>query len=120
MGALLGGFGGGAAGLALAAPTGETAAPLTVPALSAAGALKGAAIGASAGAALDAGIFAFSKKPDIKQVDQAIRKALGRKPTDPERGDFRDLIHSEKDGGPDLKFKDLVRLAKEFFGGREE
>jgi hypothetical protein len=52
-GALIGGIGGGGAGALVAAPTGEAAAVVTVPALSAAGVLKGGAIGATIGAGLD-------------------------------------------------------------------
>jgi PAS domain-containing protein len=82
------------------------------------GALKGAAAGAVVGGLLD-GVVMLSKKADIKQVDQAVRQALGRKPTDEERGDFRDHVHQEKQGGTDYTYKNLLRLAKEFFGHEE-
>jgi hypothetical protein len=62
----------------------------------------------------------LARKADIRQVDQAIREALGRKPTDDERGAFRDQIHDEKKvGGGDFSYRDLVRLAKELFGGSQ-
>jgi PAS domain-containing protein len=108
-------LGGGAGGAVACSPTVVGSLPCGV-AGSVAGALKGAAMGAATGAAVDASIM-FAKKGDIKQVDQAVRKALGRKPTDAERGGFRDHIHSvKKDGQGDFSFKDLLNLAKDFFG----
>ena len=61
----------------------------------------------------------YAKQLDIKQVDQAIRQALGRKPTDEERGDFRDEIHQSKQGGNDYTFKQLLKLAKDYFNTKQ-
>jgi RHS repeat-associated protein len=117
IGAALGGGAGGTGGAALCSPGGPLAlacGSAGAIAGAAAGAAKGAAAGALAGGVLDGAVM-FAKKVDIKQVDQAIRQALGRKPTDDERGDFRDQIHQSKDG-KDYSFKQLVQLAKELFG----
>jgi len=117
-GALFGGGAGGAGGLVACSPGGPLALACggaDAVGGAALGAAKGAAAGALAGGILDVTAL-FAKKLDIKQVNQAIRKALGRKPTPDERGDFRDHIHQEKQGDRDFTFEDLIRLAKELFG----
>ncbi len=118
-GAFTGGSAGGVGGGMLCAAGG----PLAI-ACGGAGAMAGAASGAAYGAATGAfvgsmvdNVVMFAKKRDIHQVDQAARKALGRRPTDAERGDFGKYLHQEKGPGPDFpKFKDIVKLAKDFFG----
>lgn len=116
---------GGLSGLALGAPAGPGALVTATgggiaggAAGSIAGAVLGAKIGAGIGAAIDLSVM-FAKKSDIQQVDQAIRQVLGRKPTNDERGDFRDRIHAEKvdKGRGDFSYKDLLRLAKDMLGG---
>jgi PAS domain-containing protein len=117
---------GAAGGLGLCAPGGPAAAGCAIAggvaggsAGVAVGTAKGAIVGGAVGAAVDA-LILFAKKSDIKQVDQAIREALGRSPSDEERGDFRDYIHQEKeDGHGDFSYQDLVRLAKELFAKTE-
>jgi RHS repeat-associated protein len=130
LGVTLGGGAGGAGGAIIGGLGGGTACTVTGPgnllcagggaaAGGVAGAGLGAKVGAFVGSALDVGLM-LARKADIRQVDQAIREALGRKPTDDERGAFRDQIHDEKKvGGGDFSYRDLVRLAKELFGGSQ-
>lgn len=108
-GALTGGAGGAVTGLLVAAPTGEAASPVTVPAFSAAGAIEGGITGFGMGASLDAAIH-LSKadrssssggrqsRPERQRLSAGEIKKLKNAGIDPEEV-------KEFDGKADL-FKD--------------
>ncbi len=101
-GGTAGGGLGGLGGLILGAPTGPGALATAAAggtagaaAGSAAGGVIGGAIGAGIGSVIDMTIM-FAKSWDIRQVDQAIRKAIGRKPSDEERRKLSEQFHKDK------------------------
>ncbi len=86
-----------------------------------AGAIAGAQAGALAGGLLD--LLAMSRS-EGKQIRDAIRRATGRNPSDPEFDEMSDEIHQRKAHGfggtandkGDFTFRELIDLAKELFG----
>ncbi|MDZ4390613.1 MAG: hypothetical protein U0974_12885 [Gemmatimonadales bacterium] len=59
----------------------------------------------------------LAQKPDIIPIDQALREALRRRPSDRERRQFGECIQQEKGGGPDFPtFDEPVDLAESLFG----